>query len=279
MKYKSPTIKKEKGGFRAKRALGQHFITDESLLEDLVDLSGITKDDAVFEIGPGLGHMTAILAKKAKAVLALEIDPQLIPILNVTLHGLSCVQVIQGDIMTVDLVKLLTPMGPFKIVANLPYYITTPILNLLLHADLPILSINVMVQKEAAERLVAGPSTPSYGPLAILAQYKAEPKIQRHIEAALFSPPPKCASAFVVMPMREKPPVDVQEDIFFKLVNASFAMRRKTLLNNLMPAFGLSRQSAQSLLQSAGLLPDIRGEALSMGEFAALSNLIASPNL
>ena len=274
MKNMAPFIKKDKGGFRAKQALGQHFISDTALLDDLVSISGIGQEDHVFEIGPGLGSLTVALAGKAKSVIAMEVDPRLIPILHVTLHGLESVQVLEGDIMTADLKKLLSPIGPFKIVANLPYYITTPILNLLLNADLPILSISVMVQKEAAERLVALPSTSAYGPLAVLAQYRAEPEIVRMIDAAQFSPPPKCDSAFVVMPFREQPPVQVLEDVFFKLVNAGFAMRRKTLLNNLMPAFGMSRQTAASLIQSAELNPNVRGEALSIQEFARLSNLI-----
>ena len=274
MKNTAPFIKKDKSGFRAKQALGQHFISDTALLDDLVSLSGIRQEDHVFEIGPGLGSLTVALAGKAKTVIAMEVDPRLIPILHVTLHGLESVKVVEGDIMTADLKRLLSPIGPFKIVANLPYYITTPLLNLLLNADLPILSISVMVQKEAAERLVATPSTSSYGPLAVLAQYKAEPQIVRMIDAAQFNPTPKCDSAFVVMPFREHPPVQVQENIFFKLVNAAFAMRRKTLLNNLMPAFNLSRQTAAGLIQAAELNPNIRGEALSITEFARLSNLI-----
>ena len=201
-------------------------------------------------------------------------DPQLIPILGVTLHGQDHVKVMQGDVMTEDLNKLLSSLGRLKIIGNLPYYITTPILNLLLNLDIPIVSINVMVQKEAAERLVALPSTPAYGPLAVLAQYRAEPKVVRIIDAKQFTPPPKCESAFVVMPIREKPLVDVCEETFFKLVNTAFAMRRKTLLNNLMPAFGMNRETAQNLIQTAELNPNVRGEALSIQEFARLSNLI-----
>ncbi|NLA53922.1 MAG: ribosomal RNA small subunit methyltransferase A, partial [Clostridiales bacterium] len=202
MKNVTPKIKKEKGGFRAKQALGQHFISDADLLDDLVSVSSIMPEDSVFEIGPGLGGLTEALAKRAKSVLALEVDAQLLPILSVTLHGMENVQVVEGDIMTTNLDKLLSPLGPFKIVANLPYYITTPILNLLLNLKLPIISISVMVQKEAAERLVALPSTPSYGPLAVLAQYRAKPKIARIIHADQFTPPPKCESAFMVMPFR-----------------------------------------------------------------------------
>ena len=152
------------GQFRANQALGQHFLSDPVLLDDLVTLSGIGPEDTVFEIGPGLGSLTEALAARARAVLALEVDPRLLPILAVRLHGQHNVQVVEGDVMTANLPELLGPLGPFHVVANLPYYLTTPILNLLLTLPLPVKSINVMVQKEAAERIVAVPSTPAYAP-------------------------------------------------------------------------------------------------------------------
>ncbi|NLC32749.1 MAG: ribosomal RNA small subunit methyltransferase A [Clostridiales bacterium] len=274
MKNTVPKFKKGKSGFRAKQALGQHFISDAQLLASLVRDSNILSEDKVFEIGAGLGSLTEALAQQAKSVLAMEVDAQLMPILRVTLHGMENVQVIEGDIMTANLYDLLSPLGAFKIMGNLPYYITTPILNLLLNLNLPIQSISVMVQKEAAERLVALPSTSSYGPLAVLAQYRAKPQMMQIIHADKFTPPPKCDSALVVMPYRDKPPVDVEEKTFFKLVNASFAMRRKTLLNNLMPSFGLTREKAQECILQADLSPNVRGEALSLQEFARLSNLL-----
>lgn len=273
MKAKKPHIKPEKG-FRAKQALGQHFLNDKALLEELVALSGIERPDHVFEIGPGLGALTEALAKKAGRVLAMEVDPQLIPVLRVTLHGLDHVEVIQGDIMGDGLEELLLPLGPFKIAANLPYYITTPIMNRLLRLELPIRSINVMVQKEAAEHLIARPSTPAYGPLALLAQYKSEPRIVKIIGSEAFTPPPKCDSAFVTMPMRETPPVQADEKKLFSLIDAAFRMRRKTLVNNLMPVYSLSRSQAEELVQKAGLPAGVRGEALSLEEFAALTNLL-----
>ncbi len=274
MKGKTPRIKPEKGGFRAKQALGQHFINDKGLLDELVSLSGIEEQDRVFEIGPGLGALTEALARTGSQVLALEVDPQLLPVLRVTLHGYDRVEVVEGDIMSAELDSLLAPLGAFKIVANLPYYITTPILNRLLELKLPIESINVMVQKEAGERLIAKPSTPAYGPLSLLAQYKSEPKIVKIIGANAFTPPPKCDSAFVVMPMREKPPVEADEKKLFSLIATAFAMRRKTLVNNLMPAYSLSREKAAELLEQAGLPVNVRGEALSLEEFARLSRLL-----
>lgn len=265
-------------GYRAKQALGQHFIHDEALLDELVSLSGVGPEDSVFEIGPGMGGLTLALARRVQRVLALEVDPDLLPILRVTLHGADNVQLELGDVMQVNLPELLKPLGPFHVVANLPYYLTTPIMKLLLSLPLPVLSISVMLQLEAAERVLAVPSTPAYGPLAILAQYRAEPELVKHISASCFSPPPKTESAFLRLPIREKPPVDVRDEaLFFRLVDAGFAMRRKTLLNNLMPAFQLSRSEAERLLTAAGLPPTVRGEGLSLEDYARLSKLLKEP--
>ncbi len=265
-----------KAGYRAKQALGQHFLNDPALLNRLVDASGVGPEDAVFEIGPGMGSLTRVLASRVKEVLALEVDPELLPLLRVTLHGHENARVLQGDVMTADLPALLDGMAPLHVVANLPYYITTPILNLLLTVPAPFQSINVMVQKEAAERVVAVPSTPAWGPLAVLCQYRATPRVAMGIPAGAFQPSPKTDSCFVVMPIRDTPPVDPgDEGLFFRLVKAAFAMRRKTLLNNLMPAFSLSRDQARQALAEAGLSPNIRGEALGLAELAALSRTLA----
>lgn len=264
----------KRAGYRAKQALGQHFIHDEALLDELVALSGVGPEDAVFEIGPGMGGLTLALCRRVKRVLALEVDPDLLPILRVTLHVCENLQLELGDVMKVNLPELLRPLGPFHVVANLPYYLTTPIMKLLLQLPLPVLSISVMLQLEAAERVLAQPSTPAYGPLAILAQYRAEPRLVKHISASCFSPPPKTESAFLRLPMRQEPPVQVKDEaLFFRLVEAAFAMRRKTLLNNLMPAFQLDRAQAQALIADAGLSPTVRGEALSLADFARLSAL------
>lgn len=261
-------------GFHAKQALGQHFLSDTSLLDELVAASGLGTGDRVFEIGPGLGALTEALLRAGCRVLAMEVDPQLIPVLRVTLHGYEGVEVIEGDVMAPGLEKKLDPLGPFHIAANLPYYITTPIMNRLLSLKLPLLSINVMVQKEAAERLVAGPSTPAYGPLALLSAYRTEPKVVRIIGADKFTPPPKCDSAFVTMRIREKPPVETEEGRLFRLIETGFRMRRKTLLNNLMPAYALSREAAEAALKQAGLPAGVRGEALSLEEYARLADIL-----
>ncbi|MHC1786712.1 MAG: 16S rRNA (adenine(1518)-N(6)/adenine(1519)-N(6))-dimethyltransferase RsmA [Christensenellales bacterium] len=278
MKPQAPPIKPVKGSFRAKQALGQHFIHDEVLLDQLVALCGIGPEDAVFEIGPGMGGLTAAIARKARQVISLEVDPQLLPILAVTLHGLQNVRVLQGDVMQTDLTGLLTPLGPFHVIANLPYYLTTPILNLLFGLPLPLLSINVMVQREAALRIVAAPSTPAYGPLAVLAQYRAAPAIARDIPRSAFSPPPKAESVFVRMPLLPRPSEAVKDErVFFRLVQAAFAMRRKTLVNNLMPAFHLTREEAEGILKGLGLDPRVRGEALGLPQLARLSDELAAP--
>lgn len=270
-------MRKEKAGYRAKQALGQHFLKDAALLDELVALADVQKADKVFEIGPGMGDLTLALAKRAGKVLALEIDPDLMPILNVVLHGQDHVEVLQGDVMQVNLPELLGPLGPFKVVANLPYYVTTPIMNLLLSLPLPIISIHVMLQWEAAQRVVAQPSTADYGPLSVLAQYRADARILRRIPASAFSPPPKTDSAFIGLAMRDEPAVRVKDEaVFFKLVGAAFAMRRKTLVNNLMPAFGIGREQAVALLKGLDMSATVRGEALSLPEFAALADAIAA---
>lgn len=266
-----------KGGYRAKQALGQHFIKDQALLDELVALSDVGPEDSVFEIGPGLGTLTLALARRAKQVVAMEVDPDLIPILQVVLHGLPQVELVLGDVMTADLISILSPLGPFKVVANLPYYLTTPILKLLLGLPLPVTAIHVMVQWEAAQRIVAKPGTAPYGPLAVLAQYKAVPQIVRHIEAAVFSPPPKTDSAFVSLPIRQQPAVQVgDEALFFRLVDAAFAMRRKTLVNNLIPALAITREEALQLVEGLGLGPTVRGEALSLAQFGLLTQAVAA---
>lgn len=275
MKAQAPHIKQEKHGFRAKQALGQHFIKDEALLDQLVAYCEVNSQDSAFEIGAGLGGLTAAIARRARHVISMEVDPQLLPILAVTLHGIDNAQIVQGDVMQADLPQLLAPLGAFHVIANLPYYLTTPILNLLLKLPLPIISINVMVQREAAARVVAAPGTPGYGPLAVLSQYKAAPRIVMDIPASAFTPPPKTESCFICMPIRRQPAVSTRnEERFFRLVQAAFAMRRKTLLNNLMPAFGISRQQASQAIEKARLSPTIRGEKLSLEEFARLSDIL-----
>ena len=260
--------------FRYKKGLGQHFLYDEELLQELVELSGVIREDGVLEIGPGSGSMTAQLAKACKKVIALELDETLLPILRVTLAAYDNVTVVQGDVLQADLEDVVKPLGEsFCVVANIPYYITSPLLTLLLSGNLPISRVAVMVQKEVADKVMALPGTPEYGMLAVRAQYYCEPDVVKIIPAAAFTPPPKVDSAFVVMPMRKASPVIVKkEETFFRMASAAFLMRRKTMLNNLQSAFSLNRQSAVNLLSACGLDERVRGETLGLKEFADLAN-------
>ncbi len=262
-------------GFAPKRSLGQHFIRDEALLEDLISCAAVGAEDAVLEIGPGFGNMTRILARRCREVLAIEADGRLLPYLGAALLGLKNARVVPGDAMLLDLEELLAPLGPFHVVANIPYYLFTPLLRRLLTLPLPLLSINLTVQKEAAERVTAPSGERGWGPLAVLAQYKTLPRAVREIKAACFEPPPRVDSVFLVMPRLSAPPVRPQdEELFFRVADAAFAFRRKTLLNNLLSAFGLGRAEAFDLLGRAGLPPQARGEALRLDDFAAVSDLL-----
>lgn len=260
--------------FRYKKGLGQHFLYDEALLAALVRLSGVTQEDGVLEIGPGSGSMTIQLAKACRQVIALELDEALLPILRVTLAPYGNVQLVQGDVLKTDLHELTRPLGEkFCVVANIPYYITSPLLTLLLSGKLPITRLDVMVQKEVADKVMAAPGTSEYGMLAVRSQYFCDPFVAMEVPAAAFTPPPKVDSAFVVMPMRQTPPVEAaDESIFFRMAAAAFLMRRKTMLNNLQAAFPLSRQAAAELMAACGLDERVRGETLGLADFAKLAN-------
>ena len=265
--------RKPKGEFHPKRSLGQNFLTDESLLKQLVALSRVGAADSVLEIGAGAGGMTARLAETCSRVLSIEVDGTLIPILRVALEKYNNVELVHGDVMRLNLPELTAPLGPFHVVANIPYYLTTDLMNLLITSSMPILSISVMVQKEAAERIVARPGEEGYGMLAVKAQYFFDPAIVLDVPACLFTPPPKVDSAFVVMPRREKPAVNVQnEALFFQVASAAFAMRRKTMENNLIASFRLTRDQARLWMDQCGIRPGVRGEELSLSDFANLSN-------
>lgn len=256
---------------RAKHALGQHFITDANLLRRMVAETPLAPGDAVFEVGPGLGDLTRELAEQAGQVVALEVDHDLVPLLQQQFADQPSVQIVEGDVMEANLPALLAPLGRFHVIANLPYYLTTPILTLLLRLALPVASICVTVQQEAAQRVLAHPSSKEYGPLSILAQYRTAPRAALDIPRRSFTPPPHVESTFLVMPALEKPPVIVSDEAaFLKLVQTSFAMRRKTLVNNMMSAYGLRRADAQGIITQAGLSPTVRAEALSLDEFARL---------
>ena len=265
-----------KGEFHPKRSLGQNFLTDDTLFEHLVDLSGVGKDDAVLEIGAGAGGMTKALSARCRQVIAIEVDETLLPILRVALEKCKNVHLVHGDVLRLNLPELTTPLGPFHIVANIPYYLTTELMTLLLSGDMPIQSISLMVQKEAAQRMVAKPGEEGYGMLAVRAQFFYDPQIMLDVPACMFTPPPKVDSAFVVMPRRECPPVEVQdENLFFHVAAAAFAMRRKTMENNVIASFRVSREEAKEWLSQCGIPDGARGETLSLQDFALLSNVLA----
>ncbi len=275
--YGKPRRAKEE--FHHKRSLGQNFLTDDQLFEQLVDLSGVGRDDAVLEIGAGAGGMTKALSARCRQVIAIEVDETLLPILRVSLEKCKNVQLVHGDVLRLNLPELTAPLGPFHIVANIPYYLTTDLMNLLLTSAMPIQSINLMVQKEAAQRMVARPGEEGYGMLAVRAQYFYEPVIALDVPACMFTPPPKVDSAFVVMPRREAPPVRVRDEaLFFRVAAAAFAMRRKTMENNLVASFRVSREQAKTWLAQCGIPDGARGETLSLKDFAALSETYANKN-
>ncbi|MGN0996747.1 MAG: 16S rRNA (adenine(1518)-N(6)/adenine(1519)-N(6))-dimethyltransferase RsmA [Candidatus Ventricola sp.] len=267
----------KKQGFHHKRSLGQNFLEDEALLEELAGLSLVTPEDCVLEIGPGFGALTRPLARRARQVLSLEIDKALLPILNVTLAPYANVQVAQGDVMKTDLAALVKQAFgedcSLRVAANLPYYITTDVISRLIHELPQARSIAVMIQKEVANKLLSAPGEEGYGPLAILCQYTCEVRRALDVPAACFNPPPKVDSSFVVMTRRQTPMAHVEDEtLFFRLVNAAFAMRRKTMTNNLAAGFALDRAQAAALLEETGLSAQARAEALSIEQLGALSN-------
>ena len=271
-------MKQKKGKpneFHHKRSLGQNFLTDETLFEQLVDLAGVGADDSVLEIGAGAGGMTKVLSKRCKKVISIEIDDALLPILGVVLQQCGNVRLVHGDVMRLNLPEITKELGPFHVVANIPYYLTTDLMTMLFTADMPIQSISVMVQKEAAEKMVARPGEEGYGMLAVRAQYTYAPEITLDVPACMFTPPPKVDSAFVVMPRRTHPAVDVMdENLFFRVAGAAFAMRRKTMENNLIAAFRISREKAAEWMEKSSIAKGARGETLALKDFAALADTI-----
>ena len=262
-------------GFQYKLSLGQNFLFDSQLLHRLIDQTGISPEDTVLEIGAGRGDLTLALAKRCRQVITIEVDSRLEPVLSERFSGIENIELVMGDVMALDLPGLMKGYPPFHVAANLPYYLTTPILNLLFRLPLPLLSVNVMVQQEAARRVLAVPGTPEYGPLALLAKYKSLPRETLKVPASVFTPPPKVDSVFLVMPFLPQPGlVPDEEEFLFHLVAAAFAMRRKTLANNLMAAFHLNRSEAAGFLLNAGLPGDIRGERLSLKEFIRLASIL-----
>ena len=257
-----------------KHGLGQHFIYDDGLLSALVESAGITKDDDVLEIGPGMGTLTKHLCAAAGHVTAVELDERLIPLLSAFMEQADNFTLVQGDALTVNLPEVTRDLRkPFSVVANIPYYITTPLITLLLSRQLPVRQLALMVQREVADKLLSEPGEEGWGPLAVRCRYFAEPRLAMEVPASAFTPPPKVDSAFVVLPLRETPAVAVRSEAdFFRVVNAAFSLRRKTLTNALMASLQLDRPRAAALTEAAGLPAMIRGEKLSPEDFARLAD-------
>lgn len=259
---------------RYKQSLGQNFLYDEELLASLTEAAGVTKDEDVLEIGPGCGSLTKHLCDAANRVLAVELDERLIPLLRAFLDEKKNLTVIQGDVMALNLKEITADLkAPFAVVANIPYYITTPLIRLLLENALPVSRLALMVQQEVADKILASPGEEGWGPLAILCQFLCEPYLAMKVPAEMFTPPPKVDSAFVVLPLRETPAVEVKNrEMFFRVASAAFALRRKTMVNNLCATFRADRAQALRWMERAGLDEKIRGEKLSLGELAALAD-------
>ena len=268
----------QKYGFVFQKRFGQNFLIDTHVLEKIIRASEITKDDFVLEIGPGIGTMTQYLADSARAVTAVEIDDALIPILQDTLKDWDNVNIIHGDILKTDIQKIADEKNQgkaIKVVANLPYYITTPIIMGLFESHVPVESITVMVQKEVADRMQTGPGSKDYGALSLAVQYYAEPEIVANVPPNCFMPRPKVGSAVIRLKRHKEPPVQVQnEKLMFRLIRASFNQRRKTMSNGLKNSQELNytKEQVESAISACGLPLNIRGEALSLEQFAALTN-------
>lgn len=270
----------QKYNFNFQKKFGQNFLIDTHVLEKIMNAAQITKDDCVVEVGPGIGTMTQYLAERAGHVVAVEIDKALIPILSDTLSEYDNVEVLNEDILKVDLNRLVQEKNggrPIKVVANLPYYITTPIIMGLFESHVPLQSITIMVQKEVADRMRVGPGTKDYGALSLAVQYYAKPEIVAIVPPNCFIPRPNVGSAVIRLDRYEAPPVEAaDEKHMFSLIRASFNQRRKTLVNGLSNAAGLhvSKDAVKETLAQMGLPETIRGEALSLEQFARLSDLL-----
>lgn len=277
----------ERHGFTFKKSFGQNFLTDTNILQKIVDTAEIDDQVNVIEIGPGIGALTEFLAERAAEVMAFEIDRRLVPILADTLRDFDNVTVVNEDILKVDLAQHIqnfkNPDLPIKVVANLPYYITTPILMHLIESGIPFSEFVVMMQREVADRISAQPNTKAYGSLSIAVQYYMTAKVAFIVPRTVFVPAPNVDSAILKMVRRPEPAVAVEDEkFFFKVSKASFTHRRKTLWNNLTGYFGKTEEIKDKLtkaLDQAGLAPSVRGEALSLAEFARLADALKGQGL
>ena len=270
----------QKYNFNFQKKFGQNFLINTGVLEDIIDAAEVTDEDMVLEIGPGIGTMTQYLCENARQVIAVEIDTNLIPILKYTLSAYDNVRIINDDILKVDINELAREYNngrPIKVVANLPYYITTPIIMGLFESHVPIESITVMVQKEVADRMQAGPGTKDYGALSLAVQYYSKPQIVVNVPPSCFMPQPKVGSTVISLRRHQQPVVQVEDEkLMFKVIRASFNQRRKTLANGLNNYGGinLTKEQIQQSIEELGVPVNIRGEALSLEQFACLSNII-----
>ena len=270
----------QKYQFAFQKKFGQNFLIDTQVLDKIIDAAGITAEDCVLEIGPGIGTMTQYLAEHARQVVAVEIDKNLLPILAETLKDYSNVTVINQDILKVDMNQLVQEYNqgrPVKVVANLPYYITTPIIMGLFESGVPIENITVMVQKEVADRMQVGPGSKDYGALSLAVQYYAKPYIVANVPPNCFIPRPNVGSAVIRLTRYQEPPVQVDDPkLMFKLIRASFNQRRKTLQNGLnnSPELSFSKETIAAAIKSMGLPAAVRGEALTLEQFAGLANYL-----
>lgn len=267
--------------FNFQKKYGQNFLIDANTLEKIIAAAGVSKDDCVLEIGPGIGTMTQYLCENAREVVAVEIDKKLIPILQEdTLSSYNNVTIINEDILKVDINEIVQEKNsgkPIKVVANLPYYITTPIIMGLFEGRVPLESITIMVQKEVAERMQVGPGTKDYGALSLAVQYYARPEVMMTVPASCFMPRPNVDSAVIKLTRHENPPVQVKdEQLMFEIIRAAFNQRRKTLVNSLNNAGGLNvdKESVLAALETMGLPATIRGEALTLVQFAELADFV-----
>ncbi|BDF03021.1 16S rRNA (adenine(1518)-N(6)/adenine(1519)-N(6))-dimethyltransferase RsmA [[Clostridium] hylemonae] len=274
----------QKYDFSFQKKFGQNFLIDTHVLDKIIRAADITKEDMVLEIGPGIGTMTQYLAEAAGKVVAVEIDKNLIPILTDTLHDYDNVTVINEDVLKLDVRELAREENggrPLKVVANLPYYITTPIIMGLFENDVPVESITVMVQKEVADRMQTGPGNKDYGALSLAVQYYAEPYIVANVPPNCFMPRPRVGSAVIRLTRHEKPPVEVKDEkLMFDIIRASFNQRRKTLANGLNNSdkLSLAKEELIEAIERLGKGPGVRGESLTLEEFAKLSNYIYALN-
>ncbi|MBQ5851352.1 MAG: 16S rRNA (adenine(1518)-N(6)/adenine(1519)-N(6))-dimethyltransferase RsmA [Lachnospiraceae bacterium] len=271
----------QKYNFNFQKKFGQNFLIDSNILENIIEAANVTKQDCVLEIGPGIGTMTQYLCENAREVVAVEIDKKLIPILeNDTLAPYDNISIINEDILKVDINKIVQEKNdgkPVKVVANLPYYITTPIIMGLFESHVPLESITIMVQKEVAERMQVGPGTKDYGALSLAVQYYAKPELMFIVPAGCFMPRPNVDSAVIRLTRHTNPPVTVKdENKMFNIIRAAFNQRRKTLVNSLNNASGINvtKAAVADALDKMGISQTIRGEALTLEQFALLSDLI-----